>query len=153
MVCYEFTGIVPAKRADAIRLGIPFYFTGKPCRQGHLERRSVNDGCRGCEREKRKRNAPRRRRRNLAKEFKVQRAIPLWSNTALVIRFVAACPPGFHVDHIIPLRGKNVCGLHVTANLQYLPAQENMRKSNKVDPLTLDYAVCVLPGYRTYTHG
>jgi hypothetical protein len=28
-----------------------------------------------------------------------------------------------------------------------------MRKSNKVDPLTLDYAICVLPGHRTYTHG
>ena len=39
----------------------------------------------------------------------------------------------WHLDHIIPLQSKNVCGLHVWNNFQLLPASENIRKSNKLE--------------------
>jgi hypothetical protein len=61
---------------------------------------------------------------------KLQRT-PSWSETADIREYYSDCPGGYHVDHVIPLAGKTVCGLHVLANLQYLTALDNLRKSNK----------------------
>ena len=56
---------------------------------------------------------------------------PQWANLKAIEEFYKNCPKGYHVDHIVPLQGKNVSGLHVLENLQYLPASENIRKGNR----------------------
>ena len=62
---------------------------------------------------------------------------PSWSERAAIRAFYKACPAGHHVDHIIPLSGKtaegySVSGVHILANLQYLPIVENLTKYNRI---------------------
>lgn len=61
----------------------------------------------------------------------IQDRTPPWADMSLIEAFYLQCPLGYEVDHVIPLRGEFVSGLHVIDNLQYLTCQENRTKSNK----------------------
>jgi hypothetical protein len=70
----------------------------------------------------------------LHKAYKVN-ATPKWltkDQRKQIQSIYVNCPKGYHVDHIIPIRGREVRGLHVPWNLQYLPALENIQKQNKI---------------------
>lgn len=133
----------------------PWYFTGMPCLRGHVADRHVkNRECRQCRYDRtaswRKRNAERHRakakewrlnnpehnkslgrRKQSARRARLLQAMPSWVNRDELNQVYDNCPPGMHVDHIYPLRGKNSCGLHVPWNLQYLTGPENISKGNK----------------------
>lgn len=190
----ELTHLQKARpqRQAARDAGEPHYFTGRPCKYGHISKRNTVDAsCIECRlvakdtwlrehnqktalakrknmspaereiyltnqarwrREERMRDPERVRERErhhgrlkrqryperkLAEVRKRQTAkmqrIPPWADLEAVKAFYVNRPDGFEVDHVVPLRGKTVSGLHVIDNLQYLPPAENRTKLNKFD--------------------
>lgn len=161
-------------RKAAREAGDVYYFTGAPCKSGHVERRFVSCGaCEGCLREYRENNRevivkrvkkyhlqkPEKARKRFAKWRKKNKGVanaiaakrraaklnatPSWlSNTDLneIKQVYRRCAEktkrtgvAHHVDHIIPLQGENVSGLHVPWNLQVLTASANSIKGNQCE--------------------
>lgn len=193
-------------RKEAIAQGLKYYFTGKPCKYGHVEKRTtIRSDCVTCEKLRKvkyekvhkekiqqnkklayqknkkeidrrnmewRKNNPKRAKeiatkwRNENLELARQRikvwgennphkkqfysskrratklnATPEWLNAGhmaeiegvyLYTKIFSQIGEKLHVDHIVPLQGENVCGLHVPWNLQAIPAFENLSKSNKL---------------------
>jgi len=63
------------------------------------------------------------------------RAVPKWSDEEMKVKIEAIYEEREshqHVDHIYPLQGRDVSGLHVPENLRLISAEENLLKGNKM---------------------
>lgn len=66
---------------------------------------------------------------------KKKQAVPAWVDESLIKTvYEKARGLGGHVDHIVPLSSKLVCGLHCWDNLQILPPEMNQIKNNSEWP-------------------
>lgn len=75
--------------------------------------------------------------RNADNVWRAMRAlgrVPRWASKSDTMPFydlVAILGPGWVVDHIVPINGQTVSGLHVRQNLQVVSAHTNSKKGNR----------------------
>lgn len=81
------------------------------------------------------------RAHNARARARMLKATPPWADHAAIRAIYAKAERltretgiPHHVDHVIPLQEKLVCGLHVEGNLQILTAVDNIAKSNTFEP-------------------
>jgi 5-methylcytosine-specific restriction endonuclease McrA len=127
---------------SAARIGRQSYFKNHEVRLAGARRwyRENADQARAQQAVWRARNRALESARAKEREEHVRRATPRWADLADLRRFYferqqisATTGIAHHVDHIVPLRGKIVSGLHVPWNLRVIPAKENLSKQNKFD--------------------
>jgi hypothetical protein len=82
-----------------------------------------------CEYEARRRAAKLQRTPRWLSDEQRAQIVRIYEAAARLTRNASAV---YHVDHIIPLRGSTVSGLHVPWNLQILRATDNLKKGNRV---------------------
>lgn len=188
---------LPTTREKAKKIGSKYYFTGQPCKHGHIAARKTKGACVECLkvewvkgnetradyfREYNKREDTKDRKnewyqenreaviaaastrplhvkreyqktwkeKNVvwvradtkARRRKHRDATPPWISRQqktdirqlyqIAITMTKTTGEQYVVDHIVPLRGEDVCGLHVPWNLRVITQEENLKKSNKL---------------------
>ena len=187
----------PNTREEAKKIGAKYYFTGQPCKHGHVALRKTKGSCIEClkiewEKEKKTRaeyfanynkseagqkakkeyyeknkslviakaqartdedkkkykknhkinNPDMYREMTSLRRRRFRQATPKWLTLEdkmeirlkyrLAIELSRSTGIRHAVDHIIPLHGETVCGLHVPWNLDVITQEENLRKYNKL---------------------
>lgn len=123
-----------------MRLGLSRYH-GPVCpKDGSTLRRVKQQDCSTCHHEaaKRYRKTPKGAAYRKASRLKYKQRLvtqcPPWADKKAIRWFYREAQKlGLEVDHVIPLKGELVCGLHVHTNLQLLTSEENARKRNHFD--------------------
>jgi hypothetical protein len=188
---------LPTTREEAKKTGSKYYFTGQPCKHGHIAARKTKGACIEClkvewakgnetraeyfreynQREDVKdrknewyqenrdtvinnaatrpahilreyRNAWKANNKtqvladNKVRRRKHREATPPWLTRKqkseirqlyqIAITMTQTTGEQYVVDHIVPLRSHEVCGLHVPWNLRVITQEENLKKSNKL---------------------
>lgn len=191
------TTSLPKTREDAKKTGSKYYFTGQPCKHGHIAARKTKGACVECLkvewakgnetraeyfREYNKREDVKDRKNewyqenreavieaaatrpahvlreyrnawkannktqvladNKVRRRKHREATPPWLTRKqkseirqlyqIAITMTQTTGEQYVVDHIVPLRSHEVCGLHVPWNLRVITQEENLKKSNKL---------------------
>jgi 5-methylcytosine-specific restriction endonuclease McrA len=146
--------IVTRKQAQGSELHK--FYTGKPCKHGHLsERFTSNMVCVECNRKHgtawakanpekaremwgkasykyRQKNKPLYAALEAKRRATMISVTPRWANVDEIKEiYLEAARRGMQVDHVVPLQSDFVCGLHVSANLRLLERQENQSKGNR----------------------
>lgn len=85
------------------------------------------------DKEYRKRHPEKHSISNIKQQTNRNLRIVSWTDWGKIKEFYKNKPEGMEGDHIIPLQGKLVSGLHVSWNLQYMFGLENNKKNKKID--------------------
>lgn len=111
----------------------------KAYRENNKDR--LNEKSRAAKKAYREQNPEVIRARNVERKAKQKRAMPVWVDRGALRRIYAECQQlntrygaNLQVDHVVPIRSKLVCGLHVPANLQLMDATLNDSKGNRYWP-------------------
>lgn len=157
----EARAIAEQKRIEQLQSGVKecsLCNVEQPMSQFSMRTRKRNDGstykvphshCKTCRRSYNKKHIltptgkAAKKRNRVLRDRRNRQATPSWltsgqkQDIAAIYEHMRDCKAvtgeDYHVDHIVPLKGETVCGLHVPWNLQVMPADVNISKSNSLD--------------------
>lgn len=116
---------------------------GRSAEKVRISRRKHLDARRAYARDYQKKNLERFLAHNAQRKEHIKRATPPWADKKVILDLYILAKvlsrdlgTQIDVDHIVPLKGKNVCGLHVQNNLRLLPHLENVAKHNKFEEVS-----------------